>query len=89
MGEPTCRRCSQCPNSQHHWMEDILSSLLEDEEREVHEADDPEFLPGDDQPIWTCKHCDHWQPIRLCEVCGEFLDPETGACVECDEVDDG
>jgi hypothetical protein len=87
--DETCRRCSGCLNSAHHWMEDIRSSLLEDEEREALALDTPDApLPGDDEPIWCCKHCDHWQLMEECLVCGWPLDPETLACGECEEKDD-
>jgi hypothetical protein len=40
-----CRRCSECPNSSHHWMEDFGAY-----DAEVGEGP----VPGD----FGCKHCE-------------------------------
>lgn len=47
--ESRCRRCTECPESTHHWM----ATFLEDDEGEII---DPE------QVVWGCKHCDFHMP---------------------------
>lgn len=71
----------------HHWIDDVRSSVLDDEDREAAEAEDPyALLPGHDEPIWLCSLCDDWRPALECPACGDLVDPE-GACA-CDETRD-
>jgi len=47
--EPPCRRCTECPDQAHHWMEDS-------------DGEEWEYSP-DPRPIWACKHCDFVMPM--------------------------
>lgn len=72
---------------EHHWIDDVRSALLTDEEREDLALENPDApLPGDDEPIWCCTICDAWSPADECEVCGDLIDPD-GGCA-CDEARD-
>jgi hypothetical protein len=43
--EPSpCRRCSECTDAEHHWMEDF-------DDGEWEHSPEP-------RPVWSCKHCD-------------------------------
>lgn len=63
----TCRECSECVGTDHHWL--LVSFPPED-------ADDPEYRrdvlehwkaqPESERPTcpiyWACKHCAAWTP---------------------------
>jgi len=74
----------------HHWIDDIRSALLTDEEREDLALKNPDApLPGDDEPIWCCTFCDAWLPATECEVCGDLVDPDGGCVCEFEVDGDG
>jgi len=67
-----CRRCSECPNSNHHWLPNSDFGNDEDPEAEHTMRD------------YVCKHC----PMvgNECPACfgsGE-TDDEDGPCPDCD-----
>ncbi len=47
--DPSCRRCTECPDASHHWM----AQSLEDADGEIVEPE---------QVVWACKHCDFHMP---------------------------
>jgi hypothetical protein len=62
----TCRRCADCPNSQHHWMEELTYAPGDNE-------DDPE--DGDPIAAYTCKHCSVLgNECESCDGVGAFGD---------------
>jgi hypothetical protein len=73
-----CRRCSECPNSSHHW---IPESPIGD--------DGDDF---DEGPEWGCKHCNAFGDT--CPSCyGDGIDPndylpqisgDPNPCPDCD-----
>lgn len=80
----SARKVTAAPLCDHHWTDDVRSSVLEEREREDAEARDPyALLPGHDEPIWLCSLCDEWHPATECETCGDLVDPD-GNCA-CDE----
>lgn len=59
---PECRRCSECRNSEHHWLDNM----------DFEDADDPEYVCKHCPAVGTeCSYCDEGMADsgKLCGIC--------------------
>ena len=68
----TCRRCAECANSEHHWMDNGDFG---------NDPDDSEYPTGNE---YICKHCDAvGDECPECDGTGEGEDAVSPMCPKC------